>query len=123
MHTVMAGATRFAEVRAFMVKFYKTGVGQPVTEPVHTVTTKARFGLVYVHGEPYAIADIGMRMLAPHELFAAQGFPRSYRIDFEFKGKRLNKTAQTLLAGNSVVPMQACAIVAANVRRERRAVA
>ena len=28
-----------------------------------------------VAGEEYAIADIGMRMLQPHELYAAQGFP------------------------------------------------
>jgi DNA (cytosine-5)-methyltransferase 1 len=32
--------------------------------------------LVTVHGEPYAIVDIGMRMLAPRELYRAQGFPR-----------------------------------------------
>ena len=34
-----------------------------------------------VHGEPYAIADIGMRMLAPHELFAAQGVAPETRVE------------------------------------------
>jgi hypothetical protein len=34
-----------------------------------------------VEGEPYAIADIGMRMLQPRELYRAQGFPDTYRID------------------------------------------
>jgi DNA (cytosine-5)-methyltransferase 1 len=46
-------------------------------EPLHTVTTKDRFGLVMVHGEPYAIVDIGMRMLTPRELYRAQGFPET----------------------------------------------
>ena len=39
--------------------------------------------LVQIDGELYAIADIGMRMLQPHELFAAQGFPTDYRLDVE----------------------------------------
>jgi DNA (cytosine-5)-methyltransferase 1 len=126
LHTVMAGATRFAEVRAFLVKYYGTGgQQQDLFEPLHTVTTKARFGLVMVHGEPYEIVDIGMRMLAPHELFAAQGFPSTYEIAPEFGGKRMTKTTQIALAGNSVCPMVAEAIVAANLGRrdERSAVA
>lgn len=118
--TVTAGGGRggghLAEVRAFLVKYYGNGGQQQgLFDPLHTVTAKARFGLVYVHGEPYQIADIGMRMLQPHELFAAQGFPESYEIAPEFRGKPLTKTAQIRLAGNSVAPPPAKALVAANV--------
>ncbi len=118
--TVTAGGGRggghIAEVRAFLVKYYGAPAGQQqaLFDPLHTVTSKARFGLVTVHGETYQIADIGMRMLQPHELFAAQGFPAGYEIRPEFNGKPLTKTAQIQLAGNSVCPQIADAIVASN---------
>lgn len=38
-------------------------------------------GLVTVDGITYRIVDIGMRMLQPHELYRAQGFPEWYIID------------------------------------------
>jgi DNA (cytosine-5)-methyltransferase 1 len=117
LHTVMAGATRFAEVRAFLVKYYGATSGQLqlIGDPLHTVTSRARFGLVMIAGEAYEIADIGMRMLAPHELYAAQGFPAEYEIAPQVGGKPLTKTAQIRMAGNSVCPPVARAIVAANV--------
>lgn len=67
-----------------------------------------------VAGVDYAIADIGMRMLTPRELFRAQGFEDSYVIDFEHEGKPLTKTAQIRMAGNSVCPPLAARIVRAN---------
>lgn len=112
------GGGHLAEVRAFLIKYYGAG-GAPQTAniftPLHTVTAAARFGLgvVLLGGETYQIVDIGMRMLQPHELFAAQGFPASYVIDPEFHGKPLTKTAQIKLAGNSVCPPVAQALVAA----------
>lgn len=112
------GGGHLAEVRAFLLKYYGAegrGQAQGLSDPLHTVTTKARFGLVTIHGEQYAIADIGMRMLQPHELFAAQGFPDEYEIAPEFNGKPLTKTAQIELAGNSVCPQVAEAIVAAQM--------
>lgn len=114
------GGGHLAEVRAFLVKYYGASAGQQqeLFDPLHTVTTKARFGLIMVRGEPYEIVDIGMRMLQPHELFAAQGFPDGYIIAPEFNGKPLTKTAQTSLAGNSVCPPVARALVSA-VTRER----
>ena len=72
--------------------------------------------LVEVHGEHYQIVDIGMRMLQPRELFGAQGFPDDYDIDPELNGKPLTKEAQIRLAGNSVNPQTAEALVVANVR-------
>lgn len=115
-------------VRAFLVKYYgsdgKPGSQQQTLfDPMHTVTTKARFGLVTIAGEDYQIADIGMRMLSPRELFAAQGFPADYQIEIPFRGKPLTKTAQIELAGNSVCPDVARELVGANARPARRRVA
>jgi DNA (cytosine-5)-methyltransferase 1 len=75
------------------------------------VSWKSR--LVTIHGEPYQIADIGMRMLTPRELFRAQGFPDTYKIDPVFEGKPLTKTAQVRMCGNSVAPPVAAAIIRA----------
>ncbi len=71
--TVCAGTVHAAEVRAFLIKYYgNENDGIEVRDPMHTVTTKDRFGLVSVHGETYEIVDIGMRMLTPRELFFAR---------------------------------------------------
>lgn len=131
--TVTAGGGRggghIGEVRAFLLKYYSQGgrseSGQQLGLPLGTVTTRDRFGLVTVHGEQYEIVDIGMRMLQPHELFAAQGFPAEYDITCEStRGKPLTKTEQTALAGNSVCPDVARALVAANILgADRRAAA
>ena len=117
---VPAQERRPAEVRAFLTKYYGTGGGQPLLEPLHTVTSKDTFGLVQVAGQSYQIADIGMRMLQPRELFDAQGFPADYLIDLEVKGRRLSKADQTRMAGNSVCPDVAEAIAAEVLRQEGR---
>lgn len=122
MPTVTAsgkGGGHIAEVRAFLLKYYGAEgrpSAQSLRDPLHTVTTKARFGLVTIAGEDYQIVDIGMRMLQPHELFAAQGFPDDYEIAPEYQGKPLTKTAQIKLAGNSVCPQVAKALVEEQVR-------
>ncbi len=122
--TVTAGGQHVGEVRAFLLKYYGTDQDPRLGEPLHTVTTKHRFGLVTVAGQPYAIADIGMRMLAPRELYRGQGFPDTYSIDVEVSGKPLSKTAQVRMCGNSVAPPIARAIVAAQfAAMEREAAA
>lgn len=103
-----------AEVRAFLTAYYGSDQDTPLGEPLHTVTTKPRFGLVMVDGQPYQIADIGMRMLQPRELYRAQGFPDTYVIDRGADGRVLPKDAQVRMCGNSVCPPLARAIVAAN---------
>ncbi len=115
MPTVTAGGLHIGEVRAFLLKYYGTNIGHPADEPLQTVTTKHRFGLVTVHGEDYQIVDIGMRMLEPHELFAAQGFPADYVIDHDATGKKFTKTAQVARCGNAVCPPLAAALVRANL--------
>ncbi|NJC06545.1 DNA (cytosine-5)-methyltransferase 1 [Sphingomonas kaistensis] len=117
LHTVSAGGTHMAEVRAFLLKYYGTDQDPQLGEPLHSVTTKDRFGLVTVtiEGEEYVIVDIGMRMLTPRELFNAQGFPANYIIDQDAEGRPITKTAQVAKCGNSVCPPIAEALVRANV--------
>lgn len=114
LDVVSAGGTHFAAVRAFLIKFYQSG-GQWSTpaDPMHTITARDRMGLVTVHGEDYAIADIGLRMLQPRELYRAQGFPDTYRIDADARGEPFTKSEQVRMCGNSVCPPVASAIVAA----------
>ncbi len=115
---ITAGGLHVGEVRAFLLKYYggeSSDEGHDIDAPLGSVTTRDRFGLVMVQGEPYQIVDIGMRMLTPRELFAAQGFPAGYVIDpIGPSGKPLTKTAQIRMCGNSVCPPLAAALVRAN---------
>lgn len=119
LHTISAQGTHHAEVQAFLIKYYGTDQDPRLTEPMHTIPTKDRFGLVMVKGEPYAIVDIGLRMLTPRELYRAQGFPEDYRIEHGADGKPLTKTAQVRMCCNSVCPPLARAIVAANFKEQQ----
>jgi DNA (cytosine-5)-methyltransferase 1 len=82
--------------------------------PLHTITTKDRFGLVMVQGNAYRIFDIGLRILEPHELFAAQSFPSDYIINVDYTGKKYSKAKQVARCGNSVPPLLAAALVSSN---------
>jgi DNA (cytosine-5)-methyltransferase 1 len=114
--SITSQGTHIAAVQAFLIKYYGTDQDPRLDEPLHTVTTKPRFGLVHLNGDQYQIVDIGMRMLTARELFRAQSFPDSYQIDVPGPdGKMLTKTAQIRLCGNSVCPLMAMAIVRANV--------
>ncbi|MEA4899305.1 MAG: DNA cytosine methyltransferase [Christensenellaceae bacterium] len=115
MPTVTAGGMHYGEVRSFLIKYYGQGVGQRVDKPLDTITANDRFALVTIHGQLYAIADIGMRMLEPRELFRAQGFPEEYIIDRGSDGKPYPKKAQVARVGNSVCPPVAEALVKANL--------
>ena len=115
VHTISAQGTHHGEVRAFLVKDYGNDKdGQDLPDPLHTIPTRDRFGLVMVKGEPYAIVDIGLRMLTPRELYRAQGFPDSYAIDTGAAGEPITKTAQVRMCGNSVCPPLSHALVKAN---------
>lgn len=105
-----------ALVCAFLTKYYGEGSqDQCVDGPLHTIPTVDRFGLVTVEREQYRIADIGMRMLEPHEIYRAQGFPPGYIIAPTIAGRRLPKRAQVRMCGNSVSPPLAAALARANV--------
>lgn len=115
MPTITGQGNHVGEVRAFLLKYYGAphGQHQDAREPLHTIRARDSFGLVEVAGQAYEIADIGMRMLQPHELYAAQGFPADYIIRPDGpRGKPLTKTEQTRLVGNSVCPDVAEALCA-----------
>ncbi|TWT58977.1 C-5 cytosine-specific DNA methylase [Thalassoglobus neptunius] len=109
---------RVEEVRAFLTTYYGNGGKTSLNRPVPTVTTKDRIalGIVLVSGQPFQIVDIGMRMLTPRELFAAQGFPDDYDIDTGLDGKPATKKTQVARCGNSVCPHPASVVVCANFR-------
>lgn len=114
LHTITASGCHHAEVRAFLIKYFGTDQDPRLEEPLHTITTRDRFGLVMVRGELWQLVDIGMRMLNPRELYTAQGFPQHYIIDRTAAGKKLTRTAQVRMCGNSVPPDMAEALAGAN---------
>jgi DNA (cytosine-5)-methyltransferase 1 len=104
-------------VAAFLINYYGNGQALDLRDPVDTVTTRDRLALVtvLVHGTPYVIVDIGLRMLRREELFRAQGFPADYIIDRTADGKPLSISASVRMVGNSVSPPPLAAIARANL--------
>jgi DNA (cytosine-5)-methyltransferase 1 len=122
MPTVTGQAGHIAQVCAFITKYYGTGNGSGLAEPMGTVTSKDRMGLVTIRYKgcsiDFQIVDIGLRMLQPRELARAQGFPDTYILTG-------TKTSQVARIGNSVCPDVAEALVRANFpsAREQRVAA
>ena len=113
MPTVTATSSDLFLVEPYISKYYGTGICQTVVEPLDTVTTRDRFGLV----EPYLLPvggnrylGIRFRMLQPHELAAAQGFAKSYK----FHG---NKSTQVKQIGNAVPHHTAKALCREQLKR------
>lgn len=71
--------------------------------------------LLEISGALYYIADIGLRMLSPRELYNAMGFPPDYIIDRDYLGNEYKKSAQVARCGNAVCPPMATALVRANL--------
>ena len=71
--------------------------------------------ILTIGGVDYFISDIGLRMLTPKELYAAQGFPEDYVIEKDYTGKAYPKTQQVARCGNAVCPPMATALVKANM--------
>lgn len=110
LHTITAGGTHVGEVRALLVKY---GAGDYLADDGTDAV------LVKIKGETYVIADIGMRMLQPHELFRANDFPAEYVIDKGAFGNPVTKTDQVRLCGNSVPPGMAEKLVSCNFTPRR----
>ena len=70
--------------------------------------------LLEIGGAVYYIADIGLRMLSPRELYNAMGFPPDYIIDRDYLGRPYPKNEQVARCGNAVCPPMAAAVVRAN---------
>ncbi|MBB2806008.1 DNA cytosine methyltransferase [Xanthomonas arboricola] len=105
------------QVAAFLVKYYGSGIAVDPRDPLDTVTTKDRLALVTVviKGTPYVIVDIGLRMLKPHELFRAQGFPSTYRVTHTANSSAISASAAVRMCGNSVSPPPLVALARANL--------
>lgn len=98
-----------------LIKYYGQGTGQDIEEPLDTVTSRDRFGLVTIEGVDYQIVDIGLRMLEPRELYGCQGFPDDYIIDRDYTGKTYPRSEQVRRCGNAVCPPIPAALVKANL--------
>ena len=70
--------------------------------------------LFLIDGAWYFMADIGLRMLTPAELYRANGFPIDYIIERDYQGNTYGKTKQVARCGNAVPPPFATALVRAN---------
>ena len=138
MHTVTSH-DREAVVAAHVVKFKGDNLGHGARDPMQTVIrsgddlghwpeirallnefcgyTLAEDDvlLLEIGGALYYIADIGLRMLSPRELYNAMGFPPDYIIDRDYEGNEYKKSAQVARCGNAVCPPVASALVRANL--------
>lgn len=116
--TLTAGGGHVAAVAAFMTQYYTGGSpAQSVNDPLSTTTTHMRHGVVGVtiQGTPYVVADIGMRMLEPHEAAAAHELVLPARITIDGKSRPLTKTESMRLIGNSVPKRMARLLAEANI--------
>lgn len=116
MPTVTAGGLHVGEVKTTLaVDEYDEYRAQQTLEFLREYCGEDCDGLVTVDGITYRIVDIGMRMLQPHELYRAQGFPEWYIIDQDYRGKKYAKDKQVARCGNAVPPPFAEALVRANL--------
>ncbi|MBJ6543380.1 DNA cytosine methyltransferase [Enterobacter hormaechei] len=116
MPTVTAGGTHVGEVKTLLaVDGYNEQRAQQTLEFLREYCGPDSTGLVTLDGVVYRIVDIGMRMLQPHELYRAQGFPEWYIIDQDFRGVKYAKDKQVARCGNAVPPPFAEALVRANL--------
>lgn len=79
-----------------VVPYYGNGNARPASEPIPTVTTVERHGLLR-GGTVKSAEDLGFRMLEPAEYAAAMEFPG----DYVWLG---NKRERVRMAGNAVTP-------------------
>jgi len=96
-------------VEPLIMEYYGQGVCHPVSKPVPVITTKDRFALISPENISSKNVRLGFRMLKPHELAAAQSFPREYI----FTGNRADVVKQI---GNSVCPKIAEALTSDYMR-------
>ncbi|WP_242435841.1 DNA cytosine methyltransferase [Streptomyces sp. Root369] len=111
VHTVSAGGNHHGLAMApgdpLLVPYYGNGQARPASEPVGTVPTHDRYGLLDATGE-YDLSKVLFRMLQPKELQRAMAFADWYKI----LGSKRDQVRQL---GNAVTPNAAevllCALV------------
>ncbi|MGR7301322.1 DNA cytosine methyltransferase [Klebsiella aerogenes] len=116
MPTITAGGQHVGEVETTLaVEHYDEQRAQQVLAFLKEYCGADSTGLVEIAGVTYRIVDIGMRMLQPHELYRAQGFPEWYIIDQDYRGVKYAKDKQVARCGNAVPPPFAEALMRANL--------
>ena len=108
--TITCSGAHYALIEPFITKYFGTGENVlGLDTPLSTITTKDRFGLAIPDSR---ICDIGFRMLQPHELAAATGFPSGY----QFTGTKAEVVKQI---GNAVPPVFAEKLFSSYVGKEK----
>ena len=102
--TVCGNRGEIAFLEPYLIKYFGTGTAACINDPLATVTTRDRFGLVMpvleIKNRRYTL-DILFRMLEPEELAAAQGVQA-----------RRNRTQRVRQIGNAVTRRIARALIA-----------
>lgn len=122
LQTVTASAGEFALCKAYTAR-YEAGqdlgrwplIRDLLNRCCGYTLAKDEVLLLDIDGVDYFIADIGLRMLTPRELYKAMGFPPDYIIDRDYKGRPYPKSAQVARCGNAVCPPVAAALARANL--------
>ena len=122
LRTITASAGEFAEIRT-EVRTYEPGEDMGHWPEVRALLNRfCGYDLkenemltLDVGGTAYFVADIGLRMLTPRELYNAMGFPPDYIIDRDYTGRAYGKSKQVARCGNAVCPPMAEAVVRANL--------
>lgn len=122
MQTETAGGGQFAECRVHLCKI-RPGDNFGHWPEIRTLLNQYcgyqladdEILLLEIRRALYYIADIGLRMLTPRELYNAMGFPPDYIIEKDYTGKPYPKNQQVARCGNAVCPPMAAAVVRANL--------
>lgn len=122
LQTVTASAGEFAEIRT-EVRTYGLGADMGHWPEIRALLNRfCGYDLkdnealtLDICGTAYFVADIGLRMLTPRELYNAMGFPPDYIIDRDYTGRAYGKGKQVARCGNAVCPPMAEAVVRANL--------
>ncbi|MFA5378061.1 MAG: DNA cytosine methyltransferase [Dehalococcoidia bacterium] len=96
-------------VEPLILEYYGNGGCHKISETIPVIPTRDRFALITPERVTPENVRIGFRMLKPHELSAAQSFPR----DYIFTGNRGEIVKQI---GNAVCPLMAEALTAGYMR-------
>ena len=122
MQTVTASAGEFAVCKAYLAKMhsgddlgYWRSIRALLNEFCGYTLADDEVLLLEIRGALYYIADIGLRMLSPRELYNAMGFPPDYIIDRDYLGNEYGRSKQVARCGNAVCPPVASALVRANL--------
>lgn len=120
--TITTSGGHFAVIRTRVEKYADNGnfgnwceIRKLLNEHCGYTLAEDEILLLEIAKDWYFIADIGMRMLEPRELYKAQGFPEDYVIDRDYTGREYSRKEQVARCGNAVPPPFAEALVRANL--------